>query len=295
MVGTSSDRPPWLTRRADSAVMGASLGLFACAPVPSPTDDVDYVHKDVFADATVVEEPPAHPGFVPGGFYPTWQVGVRWEVGVYQVNNDILAQLSSSPPHWLPRTVGSFTTFEVESISPQGTVTLRTEQRTGRGELEDLVRIAVDRTGQLTKIDPAPGYTGLRANAPHGHAMGKLDLRSRIPVWPLFPLEPGVRESADGEWTQVVTAEGDARLVTIVFEDRSEHGNGRIAAITQRWEVGRPFWSYQITNGEDCWGHGALLSLEGEHLIDAVSEYAIRYPGADDDERFADPRGTSLP
>jgi len=230
--------------------------LVACAPVP---------------------DPPAHasprPGIdpMPGGFYPTWEAGLRWRVGTYAVHESVHSMMFNLDVP-LPAMTGLFLDLKVERVADDGTVTLISSNISHK-----YVRFTVNTAGTIIAVDEELSDHLRPPGQPFGHPK-RTSGRSGIHVWPVFPLEPGVRESDDGSWTQVVRADGEARIVTIVFAD-SANGGRCPASVIQRWEPGRPFWSYRVANGcGRAWGHGALISVEDDRLVLQAGVEKITYP-----------------
>ena len=255
--------------------------FLALALACSPASDASPEEQPAFA-----EPGSGVMGRLLGGFYPTWEVGTRWVSAVYVVHQDGLDMLSASPIY-LARTEGYFRSFEVESTGPLGTVTLTSAPG---DEPEEIDRIELDRSGAITKIVPHFFDESIGAiSSGHPYRLSRFAnarTSSGFTEWPLFPLEPGVRESPDGSWTQTVRADGDARIVTLVFEEEElgflDRRAPRCAStIVQRWEPGRPFWSYRVSNGCNReWGHGALVEHDGETLVQHAERFEVAYPRA---------------
>lgn len=240
------------------AWVAISVLAVACAPAPEPPDEVAQGPQER----------------VPGGFYPTWEAGLRWRVGSYTVTDSIRSMVAGMPSEE-PTMVGRFVDLKAERIADDGKVTLISSNVD-----HTYVRFSVDHAGTIVSADESL-RDGLRARGqPFGHPDAPPG-PSGILTWPVFPLEPGVLEAADGSWTQVVRADGDARIVAIVFDDRANGGRCP-ASVIQRWEPGRPFWSYRVSNGcGRAWGHGALISVEDERLVLQAGPRRITYPGTE--------------
>ena len=253
--------------------------MSACSPVSESEPE----------PAVFEQRGPAQPGRIPGGFYPTWEVGTTWAIGVYDVEQNTLDAMSSRP-EGIPATVGRFSYFEVEDVGPSGTVTLKSYEARHEDDDPSVVdRYEIDRSGAITKVEsPYFGsHEPVARDRPYGHPRRtSYSGHPAIRVWPVFPLEPGAREGPDGGWMQTVRADGDARIVTIVFNESPEGAPTQPscpATVIQRWEPGRPFWSYRIANGcTMTWGHGALVTHGDDQLVPEADLRSIVYPGANE-------------
>ena len=240
--------------------IGFFLAAVSCTPAPDATPD----------QRSFAERGPALPGRVAGAFYPTWEVGTVWTV----VDDSVRQQPSLprfGPVPLVPHTWRTSYGMEVKSVDERETARLtfwyRPEPPLGPEAYDHL---EIDRSGMITLVDSRLGGAGLdpvQGDGPYGHPEQPDSSIRVVRVWPLFPLEPGVRMSPDGAWTQAVRADGDARIVTIAFRDgtgRGEVGEMCPAVVIQRWEPGRPIWSSRVGAGcNGAWNHGKLLGQDG--------------------------------
>lgn len=249
------------------AVFRISLVTVACAPTGDPTPD----------QPSFAEPEDGLPGRLAGGFYPTWEVGSVWTVVDDLVDRErTLPRFGPTP--FIPMIRRVTYGMEVESVDERGTARLnfwyRPEAPLGP-EAYDYLEI--DRSGVITLVDSRRGGAGLdppQGDGPYGHPEHP-DSSIRVArVWPLFPLEPGLRQSPDGAWTQAVRVDGDARIVTIAFRDgigRGELGEECPAVVIQRWEPRQPIWSSRVGAGcNGAWSLGKLLGRDDDEQSFAV-------------------------
>ena len=211
------------------------------------------------------------PGRVDGAFYPTWDVGTKWTVIDDEFEEKIMVTQAGPEPS-VPVPWRSGYGMKVEWVDERGTAHLtfwdQPEPPLGPEVYEHL---EIDRSGTVTLVDSRHGRierSAEEANAPYGHPEQPASTIRVARVWPLFPLEPGLRVATDGSWTQAVRADGDARIVTIAFRDglgRGQVGEMCPAVVIQRWEPGRPIWSSRVGAGcNGAWNLGKLLGRYGE-------------------------------